>query len=304
MTPSSPPSAARVSELLRLVHLLELAARRNAVNWLSGDYLTTIRGGGLVFHEARKYVDGESSRLIDWNITARLGEPYVKVHRDERQRDIMLLVDVSPSMHSGFQRKTKLEFAVELAASLAVTAIEGGDRLGYVLFADRVLAESRPRSGRKQLHKTLASLLTWTRPWDAHVPQTDPRVALHEVAKLRGSRFVIFLVSDFIDHDVPDDLRYVSPRHDTTLLHVYDPVEAATSFPVVFTGYSPEGAPGGERVTGDAAAEGRSIEKTQRWLRERAAQLGIGVESLSTAAPVRIALDTLFHRKRRQLVRR
>jgi len=286
---------------MRLVHLLELTARKNAVSWLTGDYRTSIKGGGLVFHEARKYVSGESAKRIDWNITARLGEPYVKVHHDERQRDIMVLLDVSPSMHCGFQRKTKLEFAVELAASLAVTAIEGGDRLGYVIFADRVLAESRPREGRKQLHRALSDFLLWTAPRDEPIAETDPRVALHAIAKHRRGRFVVFLVSDFIDHDIPDDLRYVGPQHDTTLIHVYDPFEFVSSPPIAFTGFAPEGtAAPATRTSGNGA----SLEHKERWLQQEAARFRIDHTSVGTHEPVRVALDTLFHRKRRQLARR
>lgn len=284
---------------MRQVRLLELIARRNAVGWLSGDYVTTIRGSGLVFHEARKYTAGESARLIDWNMTARLGEPYVRVHQEERQRDVVVAVDVSPSMHTGFQSKTKLEVAVELAASLAVSAVEGGDRIGSLLFADRVLAESPPREGRKHLFRVLAELLRWTGPPDEGVSETDPRVALHALSQARRSRAVVFLISDFVDHDVPEDLRYVSRQHDLTLLHVYDPVEYAVDAPVRFRGYSPEGEPS-PRVTApgiDSHAATRSdIEKAAR-------RHGVGLERFATDAPVRVGLDRLFHRKRRELAR-
>lgn len=296
--PSS-SSPGRVSELMKQVRLLEIAARKNAVNWMSGDYITSIRGGGMVFHEARKYVVGESARLIDWNITARLGEPYVKVHQEERQRNIMLLVDVSPSMHLGFQRKTKLEFAIELAATLAVSGIEGGDRVGHILFADRVLAEARPEQGPKQLFRILAELLDWTEPWQRPVEETDPRVAIHALAAHRRGRFVVFLISDFIDHDVPDDLRYMGAQHDVTLLHVYDPFEFAAS-PLVFTGFSPEGDSGTVTMAPGARAP---VSETHEFLAAEAARYRIGVESFSTNEPIPIVLDRIFHRKRRQLVR-
>jgi uncharacterized protein (DUF58 family) len=294
---------AEITELVKHVRLLELIARRNAVNWLTGEYVTSIRGGGLVFHEARKYVAGESARLIDWNITARLGEPYVKVHREERQRDVMVLLDVSPSMHLGFQRKTKLEFAVELAASLAVTAIEGGDRLGYVLFADRVLAEARPLEGKKQLFSTLRDLLEWTAPWDeaASVAETDPRVALHALGKYRRGRFVVFLISDYLDHDVPEDLRYVAPQHDVTLLHVYDPFEYDRSAPISFTGFAPEGAR--EHMPFSAERAG-SLDELRAELHQAASKYRMSFESLSTTEPVSLALNRLFRQKRRELAQR
>jgi uncharacterized protein (DUF58 family) len=218
--------------LLRDVHLLELIARRNATGLLAGDYASVILGSGLVFHEARKYVQGEPARLIDWNITARTGEPYVRVHQEERQREVIIALDVSPSMHVGYQARTKLEFAVELAATLAVSAIEGGDRLGWVVFADRALETARPRPGRAQLFRGLKAMLVHTGPWRRPVLQSDPRAAVHAIESLRGGRYVVFMISDFIDHDVPEDLRYLRARHDVSLLHLFDPLEYAEPSPV------------------------------------------------------------------------
>ncbi len=173
---SAGSAAADVTGLLKRVQRLELAARRNAGGLMIGDYQTAIRGQGMVFHETRKYVAGDPVRLIDWNATARVGEPYVKVHLEERQREVVIALDVSPSMHAGFQDKTKLETAVELAATLAVSTVEGGDRLGWVVFADQALAEHRPRGGRTQLFRALRSFLDHTSPWTRPVSASDPRL--------------------------------------------------------------------------------------------------------------------------------
>ncbi len=295
----SPTPDSDVTALLRQVHRLELVARRNAAGALAGDYRTAIRGHGMVFHETRKYVAGDPVRLIDWNTTARLGEPYVKVHLEERQREVVVALDVSPSMHAGFQEKTKLEYAVELAATLAVSAIEGGDRLGWVVFADRVLDEDRPRGGRRQLFRALRSFLENAGPWTRPVAVSDPRVAIHAVERRRRGRFVVFLISDFIDHDVPEDLRYLKARHDVSLLHVYDPVEYAVTGPIVYRGYSPEGP---SRAAALRPGEVGSRDEIERFLRQKCGQYRIAFDSFSTALPVRSALDHFFHKKRRQLV--
>ena len=129
---------AALRDLLRKVRRLELVARRNVSSLFAGNYLTTILGQGLEFHEARRYVPGDSVRRIDWKMTARRGVPYVRTFLEERQREIFIALDVSPSMATGWQDKTKLEVAVEMAASLAVSAVDSGDRLGFVTFADRV----------------------------------------------------------------------------------------------------------------------------------------------------------------------
>ena len=282
--------------LLRDVRLLELIARRNATGMLAGDYVSAILGSGLVFHEARKYVQGEPARLIDWNITARAGEPYVRVYQEERQREVVVALDTSPSMHAGFQARTKLEYAVELAATLAVSAIEGGDRLGWVIFADKVLESARPRDGRVQLFRALQALLAHTGRWDRPVAESDPRAAIHAIERWRGGRYVVFLISDFIDHDIPDDLRYLRARHDVSLLHVYDPLEYAEPGPIAFEAVSPEGEAQPRRVRpGDTGG----LAEMKAFLRRAAGRYGIAVSSLPTDRPVGAALSELFHHKRR-----
>jgi uncharacterized protein (DUF58 family) len=284
------------SDLVQAVRVLELAARRNVAALAPGNYSTSILGRGLVFHEPRKYVPGQPARHIDWNVTARLGEPYVKIHQEERQREVFVALDVSPSMHTGFQHKTKLEHAVELAATLAVSAVEGGDRFGCVLFADRALAVERPRPGRRQLFRVLRGLLEHTAPWDRPVAESDPRAAIHAVQRLPGRGFVVFVISDFIDHDIPEDLKYVRARHDVSLLHVYDPLEYAGGGTVRFAARAPEG--GTQRLAFSPGETG-SLEAMEAFLRREAGRHRIAVESFPTHQPVAAALDRFFHRRRR-----
>ncbi len=300
MPPTSARADDRISQLLRSVRVLELTARENAAGLLSGDYQTSIRGAGLVFHESRKYVPGEPVRSIDWNVTARLGEPYVKVNLEERQREVFVALDVSPSMHTGFQEKTKLEFAVELAATIGVTAIEGGDRLGWVLFADRALAMERPRGGAAQLFRFLRALLDQTGPWERPVGESDPRAAVKAIQSSRRGRFVVFLISDFIDHDVPEDLKYLRPQHDVSLLHVYDPAEFALDAAVIFGGYSPEASRTRRWLSPGATG---SLADMQAFLRREAARHRLAVRSFATDSPVADSLGEFFHLKRSRLFR-
>ncbi len=290
----------RIPQLLRDIQLLELVARDSAASLLSGDFETSIRGAGMIFHESRKYVPGEPVRSIDWNVTARLGEPYVKVNLEERQRDVVIALDVSPSMHTGFQERTKLEYAVELAATLAVTAIEGGDRLGYVLFADRALEVDRPRGGGRQLFRFLKAMLSRTHPWERPVAESDPRSAVHAIQGSRRGRYVVFLISDFIDHDIPEDLKYLRPQHDVSLLHIYDPAEFELDRSVVFGAYSPES--GGERRWISPGVTG-SLEEMQSFLRREAGRYRLAQRSFSTDSAVGASLGEFFHLKRRLLFR-
>jgi uncharacterized protein (DUF58 family) len=294
----------RPQDLLAKVRLLEMVARRNAAGLLAGDYVTTIPGQGLLFHETRKYVQGEPARRIDWNITARLGEPYVKVHLEERQRDVVIAVDVSPSMHVGFQERTKLETAIELAATLSVAAIDSGDRLGWVVFADQEIEHARPRGGKPQLFRALRSLLAHTEPWERQVDASDPRAAIHAIEAIRGRRFVVFMISDFIDHDVPEDLRFLRARHDVSLLHVFDPVEYSATDAIRFSAQAAEGErPGSKRPSSIHPGDAGGLPEMSAFLAREASRHRISVGSFSTADPVGDSLGRFLHTKRRQTYR-
>ncbi len=287
------------AELLRRVQLLELAARRNVASILEGDYPTAIKGSGLLFEEPRRYMPGDPVRSIDWNITARVQEPHVRVYREERQREVVLAVDVSPSMHSGFQERTKLETAVEVAATLAVSATDAGDRLGWILFADHVLETRPPRHGKLQLWRALRALLAGTVPWERRVPMTDPREAIHDLERTRNGPLVLFLISDCVDRDLADDLRYLRSRHDASLVHIYDPFEFASAGDVTLPGVSPEG---DQTVSSIVPGRYTSLEETQRSLALTCARLALPLVSISTANDVPAALIELFHRKRSRSV--
>lgn len=302
---SAPKSATAATRLAEAVRILELAARHNAAALRSGEYSTAVPGQGYVFHEARKYVPGEAVRRIDWNITARLGEPYVRVHREERQREIFLAVDVSPSMRTGWSHRSKLETAVELAATLAVSAVDAGDRLGYALFADEVVDLGAPRGGRLQLWRTLAALLRGSEPWRRRVAVSDPRAAIHAIEAHRRRRFVVFLISDFLDHDVPEDLEYLRSRHDVSLLHVFDPVEREAAPAVAFPAVAPEGEARrrwvslGEEEGLPRLGEGSLDPELER----RCGELGLAYAPISSQAPIPQTLGQFLHQRSRRISR-
>ncbi len=292
-------------ELLAEVRELELVARRNVSSLFAGNYLTTIPGRGLEFHEARHYVQGEPVRRIDWKMTARMGAPYVRTFLEERQREIFIALDVSPSMATGWQEKTKLEVAVEVAATLAVSAVAAGDRLGFVTFSDRVFELDRPRAGKRQLFRALKTFASVLAGEPEPCEESDPRCAVHAIQRFRGRRFVVFLISDFIDHDVPEDLKYFKKRHDVSLIHLYDPLEyvsfaplrgdASSSGVVRLAAFAPEGAGG---VASVAPGETGSLEEMTAFLERECDKYGIDFSSHPTTDPVGGALTELFQRKR------
>ena len=290
---------AALRDLLSRARELELVARRNVSSLFTGNYLTTIRGSGLEFHEARRYVQGEPVRRIDWKMTARMGYPHVRTFLEERQREVFIALDVSPSMATGWQERTKLEVAVETAATLAVSAADAGDRLGFLTFSDRVFELDRPRAGKKQLFRALEALVRVLEQPPEPCNVSDPRCALHAIQRFRGRRFVVFLISDFIDHDVPDDLKYIRRRHDVSLIHLYDPLEYRPSM-LRLPGYSPEGDAG---LTTFSPGEAGSLEEMRSFLQHECDRHGIVFGSFSTAEPVGGALIEFFHLKRRRLAR-
>jgi len=283
---------AQLSELLGRVDGLELVARRNVTSLRSGAYRSAVVGRGLEFFEARKYVQGESVRQIDWKMTARRDEPWVRRFVEEREREIFLAVDVSPSMYAGWQHRTKLETAVELAATLAVSAVEAHDRLGLICFSDRVHNMLRPQLGRANLYRSLSLLVRHIERGPEACAVSDPRTAIHAIEAHRGRRLIVFLISDFIDLDVPTDVRYLRRRHDVTLLRVCDPLEQPSAdSPVRLPARSPEG--NDERrwlklkqMSGQAAMH-RSLE-------QMATAFGITLASVSTRDKVAPFLRRLF----------
>ncbi len=281
--------------LLREIRALELVARRNVSSMLSGNYRTTIIGRGLDFHEARRYVPGDPVRSIDWKITARLNSPHIKTFIEERQREIIIALDVSPSMHTGWQRLSKIEAAVEMAATLALSAVESGDRLGWVTFSDRTFDIVPPRQGRKQLFAALRAFIhaVVDEPHPSEV--SDPRAAFHAVQAFKGKRAVIFVISDFIDHDIPDDLRYIARRHDVSLLHIYDPLEYTSDPRIRFVAHSPEGRRSpSARSLGDFG----TLEAIETLLHDQATSHAIATPSFSTGDPIGPALTRFFHHRR------
>jgi uncharacterized protein (DUF58 family) len=282
------------SGILSQLRALEIVARRNVSSLYTGNYLTTVRGSGMEFNEARHYVHGDPERHIDWNMTARLDEPFVRTYLEEREREVIIALDVSASMHTGWQERGKLETAIELAATLGLSAIEAGDRLGYLTFHERVVDFSRPVGGKRQLYTFLRSLVRQPMVTPPRTRASDPRAAIHAIQALRGRRFVVFIVSDFIDHDVPDDLRFVGQRHDVSLAHIYDPFEYAGPGPVRMLAAAPEGRAATRSIGPEASG---SLEQMQRFLAETAARYGLLTFSLATTMPVGRTLSDFFHRK-------
>jgi uncharacterized protein (DUF58 family) len=210
-----------LAELLRQVRLLEIVTRDLVKDVLAGGYTSVFRGRGLEFSEVRDYRPGDDIRSIDWNVTARMGAPYVKRYVEERELTVLFLVDHSASEIFGTRVRTKAELAAEVCAALAMTAVKSNDRVGIALFTDRVEKFIPPQKGKTHVRRVIRELLSFE-PAGAG---TDLRAALEFVNRVQRRRAVLFLVSDFVAPPYRPALRVAARRHDTIAIQLVDPRE-------------------------------------------------------------------------------
>jgi len=210
-------------EILKQVRLLEITTRGLVNDVFSGEYHSVFKGRGMSFAEVREYGYGDDIRGIDWNVTARTGSPHVKVFEEERELTLMLVVDVSASAHFGTRERMKSELAAELCGVLAFSAIKNNDKVGLILFSDRIEHFVPPRKGRRHALRVLRELLY--RP--AEGTGTDIAGALEYLARVTRRRAVAFLVSDFLAEGYERALSVAARRHDLVAVRVGDAREAA-----------------------------------------------------------------------------
>ena len=209
------------AEVVRQIRRLQLRARRAVEDLLGGEYHSVFKGTGLSFEEVREYQPGDDVRAIDWNVTARMGQPFIKRFVEERELTVLFLVDASGSLAFGTRRQPKREVAAELAALLAFSAIHNNDRVGLVHFADRVEQFLPPRKGARHAQRLIRDVLFF-RPRHRG---TGLRAALDFLNRIQRRRAVVFLLSDFRDSGYERALRYTGRRHDLIALHLRDPAE-------------------------------------------------------------------------------
>ena len=218
-----------VKELMAKVGQIRILTNRLIDDELAGDYHSTFKGQGVEFDEVRPYAVGDDVRSIDWNVTARTGVPYIKRYSEERELTILFLVDVSGSQSYGSVRRSKAELAAEVTALLALTAIRNQDKIGLVLFSDRIVKYIPPRKGRDSVMRLVREVLAAE---DEAEGGTDIEGALRFLNGVQKRRAVVFLVSDFmLEHGAVGAesferlLRTTARRHDVVCVPVTDPAE-------------------------------------------------------------------------------
>lgn len=208
-------------EILRQVKLIELRTRGLVNSVFTGEYRSVFKGQGMEFSEVREYQPGDEVRSIDWNVTARMRRPFVKRYIEERELTVMLVVDLSGSERFGTVKRFKSELASELAAVLAMSAIRNNDRVGVLLFTDRVEHVIPPRKGRRHVLRIIRDLLAF----EPVGRGTDMVTAIDYVARMLNEHAIVFIVSDFLEADIDHPLKLLAQRHDVVAVTVEDPSE-------------------------------------------------------------------------------
>jgi len=209
------------SELLKKVRKIEIKVKGLSKHIFSGEYHSAFKGRGMSFSEVRDYQYGDDVRNIDWNVTARYNEPYVKIFEEERELTVMALVDVSPSSLFGTVNQMKNETITEICAVLAFSAMSNNDKVGVIFFSDRIEKFIPPKKGKKHVLRIIRELLNI----EPEGQGTDLSVALQYLNNFLKKRSIAFVLSDFMAAGYEDALRVAARRHDITGIHLYDPAE-------------------------------------------------------------------------------
>jgi uncharacterized protein (DUF58 family) len=236
------------TEILRKVRRIQIVTSAMVNDFFAGQYHSAFKGRGMEFEEVREYEPGDDVRTIDWNVTARTGRPFVKNYREERELTVMLAVDVSASQSFGTREQLKSELVAELGATLAFSAIQNNDKVGMILFTDRIERFVPPRKGTRHVLRVVRELLY-------HEPAgrgTDVGLALEYLSRVMQRRAVVFLVSDFQTPDFSGPLRIVRHRHDLIPVLVHDERESRLPPVRYIELYDPEA---GEQILVDTGSQ-------------------------------------------------
>ena len=205
-------------EILKKVRKIEIKTRRLSDHIFSGEYHSSFKGRGMTFSEVRQYQYGDDVRSIDWNVTARYNEPFVKVFEEERELTMMLMVDVSKSEFFGTSNQFKRETITEIAATLAFSAIQNNDKVGLLLFSDAVELYIPPKKGKSHVLRIIRELIEFHPKSD----KTNISEALKFLSNVMKKKAIVFVLSDFVDEDYDHTLKIVGKKHDVTGIRVYD----------------------------------------------------------------------------------
>ncbi len=285
------------NELLKKVRKIEIKAKGLSQNIFAGEYHSAFKGRGMTFSEVREYQYGDDVRDIDWNVTARQNRPYVKVYEEERELTVMLVIDVSGSKDFGALGEMKRDMMTEIAATIAFSAIENNDKVGLLLFSDKIEYFIPPKKGKKHILLIISKLLNY----QAMSKGTDINLALEYMTSALKKRCTAFLISDFLDEkDYNKSLSIANHKHDVIAVQVYDKRE--TQLPNVGLMKVTDAETGAERWVDTSSRRVRQA--YDRWWYERQQAMAsimqhsnVDIAQVATDEDYAKALMALFKRR-------
>lgn len=209
-------------EILKKVRKIEIKTKRLSNHIFSGEYNSSFKGRGMTFSEVRQYQFGDDIRNIDWNVTARYHEPYIKVFEEERELTMMLLVDISASKSFGTNEQFKRDTITEISATLAFSAIQNNDKVGLLLFTDEIELFIPPKKGKSHVLRIIRELIEFK----PKSKKTNLEQAFKYLSSVIKKKAIVFVLSDFVDDNYDNSLRIMGRKHDVTGVRVYDRFEA------------------------------------------------------------------------------
>lgn len=210
-------------EILKKVRQIEIRTKNVVNDFFGGDYHSNFKGRGMTFSEVREYVPGDDVRSIDWNVTARTGKPHLKIFEEERELSVLILIDVSSSGVFGSKKNLKIDLGVEIAAMLSFSAIKNNDKVGLALFSDKIEKYIPPKKGKKHVLRLITDIVN--HDFENSNKRTSIKTAIDFANKISKRKSVIFLISDFIDDNFWNELKFLNFKHDVVGLQIYDSFE-------------------------------------------------------------------------------
>jgi uncharacterized protein (DUF58 family) len=288
------------AEILKKIRTLEIKTRGFVDTVFAGDYHSVFKGRGMNFEDVREYQPGDEIRAIDWNVTARMGSAFVKKFTEERELTVMLIVDVSASGNFGSTTQSKRELAAEVACLLAFSAIRNNDKVGLLLFTDRVELFIPPKKGRSHTLRLIREILFF----EPEGRGTEPALALDQLNNIVTRRAVVFFISDFQTSDFSRALAVTARRHDFIAVHIHD--EREQNFPNIGI-ITLEDAETGEQIEINTADRGtrvrlaESVDRQQTELAQTLRRNRIDTIALRTGDNYLPALRSFFKQRERRL---
>lgn len=286
------PSRARLRRL-------QIVAQRLVENLLAGNYRSVFRGPGIEFDEVREYVEGDDTRLIDWNVSSRFGQVYTKTFREEREMTLFLILDISASLEYGSRTRSMREIALIAAALLTLAAVENNDKVGGALFSSKIESWVPPAKGRSHAMRLLQEIVATK----ATAPGSDLGEALRKVSETLKRRGIVVIISDFLTADYHKELALINKRHDVIAIRVSDPVTDDLPLIPFLRVADPET---GETLDIDGLSRRYRFQYEQFWRRQRQQWIrecrrrGISAIEIRTVDEVADRLISFFRRRRVQ----